>query len=115
MTRDPALEARMAQDFADLVAAAGDLGGKPMFGGWCFLLRGHMLAAARAGRAIFRVGVAAQDDALALPHTGPMSLAGRPKPGYVWLSEPALSDESVRRRLALMACAHVSDLPPKDA
>ncbi|MBU3028554.1 TfoX/Sxy family protein [Paracoccus marinaquae] len=111
MTRDPGLEAQLAEDFGH----PGSLSGRAMFGGWCFLLNGNMLGAARAGRAMFRVGRAAEADALTLPGTQPMSQGGRARPGFLWLSGPLLSDDGIRRRLAAMALAHVSTLPPKDA
>lgn len=111
MTRDPGLEEQLAEDFGHPDA----LTGKAMFGGWCFMLNGHMLGAARDGRAMFRVGKPAEPQALALPGTEPMAQAGRVMPGFVWLSGPALSDDAIRARLARMALSHVSTLPPKDA
>ncbi|MEH6788334.1 hypothetical protein [Paracoccus sp. (in: a-proteobacteria)] len=38
----------------------------------------------------------------------------REMPGYVWLSGPPLSDDTIRIRLARMALSHVMTLPPKD-
>lgn len=111
MTRDTGLEAQLSEDFGH----SDNLSGKPMFGGWCFLMNGNMLAAAREGRAMFRVGKAAETAALALPGTEPMSQGGRAKPGFVWLSGPALSDDAIRGKLAGMAREYLSTLPPKDA
>lgn len=111
MTRDPGLEEQLTEDFGDPCA----LTGKAMFGGWCFMLNGNMLGAARDGRAMFRVGKDAQAAALALPGVEPMAQGGRPKPGFVWLSGPSLADDAIRQRLAGMARDFVSTLPPKDA
>lgn len=110
MSRDPDLEARMTKDFGHPPALLG----KAMFGAWCFLLNGNMLGAARDGRAMYHVGIGAQAHALAEPRTEPMSLAGRPRPGFIWLSGPPLADDAIRQRLARMALSHVSTFPPKD-
>ncbi len=110
MTRDPGLEAQLPEDLGQ----PDGLHSRPMFGGLCFMLNGHMLCAARAGHAMFRVGKEAEAQALALPGTSRMSHAGREKPGFVWLSGPPLSDDDIRQGLALMALTHVSTFPPKD-
>lgn len=110
MTRDPGLEAQLAEDFGH----PDGLTGKPMFGGWCFLLHGHMLGAAREGRAMYRVGKPAEARALTIPGTEPMLQGARAMPGYLWLSGPALGDDATRATLARMALDHVLPLPPKE-
>lgn len=111
MTRDAALEDQMIADFGQ----GETVSGRPMFGGYCLMLKGNMLGAARAGRAMFRVGRQAEATALALPGTEPMSQGGRRMPGYVWLSGPPLADDDTRVALARMALDHVSTLPPKES
>lgn len=110
MTRDPGLEAQLLDDLDH----PDNLTGKAMFGGWCFLLNGNMLGAAREGRAMFRVGKQDEALALSLPGTEPMRQGNRMTPGYVWLSGPSLADDAIRQRLAQMALGHVQTLPPKD-
>lgn len=110
MTRDPALESRMLDDLGH---PAG-ISSRAMFGGLCYLLNGHMLCAARQGRAMYRVGRAAEARALTLPGTRPMVQGGRAAPGYVWLSGDPLADDSLRQSLARMSLDFVSHLPAKD-
>lgn len=109
VTRDPLLEARLPDDLGqpDLVTS------RPMFGGVCFMLNGHMLCASRKGRAMFRVGKAAEQMALSFSKTERMHQKQREMPGYVWLHDP-LADDSARQNLAQLAIAYVSTLPPKE-
>ncbi|MAN56587.1 MAG: TfoX/Sxy family protein [Paracoccus sp. (in: a-proteobacteria)] len=110
MTRDPGLEAQLLDDLGHPDGVTGHA----MFGGYCHMINGHMLCAARQGRAMFRVGRTAEPAALSLPGTGRMVQRHREMPGYVWLSGPPLSDDTIRIRLARMALSHVMTLPPKD-
>lgn len=110
MVRDPGLEIQLLDDLDHPEGVES----RPMFGGLCYMLNGHMLCAAREGRAMFRVGKDTEPDALSLPGTERMSQSGRDKSGFVWLSDPPLADDTIRRDLARMALAHVSTFPPKD-
>lgn len=111
MTRDPALEAKMLHDLGYLA----DIASKAMFGGLCYMLNGHMLCAAREGRAMYRVGPEAEDKALAFPGTEPMIHGGHAKRGFIWLSGDPLENDSLRGALAQMSLEFVSHLPAKDA
>lgn len=111
MPRDPALELAFRDGLGPLPEVLTE---RPMFGGLCFMLGGNMIGAARQGRAMYRVGAVAEPQALALAGTEPMTHGGRAKPGYVWLSGPALSDPAIRRALARMAVDFTRTLPEKD-
>lgn len=110
MTRDPGLEEQLLDDLGQPEGITS----RAMFGGLCYMLNGHMLAAAREGRAMYRVGPDADARALILPGTERMTQTNRSMPGYIWLSDPGLSDDAIRSQLAQMALAHVKTLPPKD-
>lgn len=113
MVRDPVREAQLRADLGEV-----DVTERPMFGGLALFLNDHMLAAARNGRMMFRVGSEGEADALAHPGTERMTqttaTGGRhTMPGYVWLTGPALEDDALRRDLARAALTHVAALPPK--
>lgn len=110
MVRDPGLESQLLDDLDH----PENIEGRLMFGGLCYMSNGHMLCAARQGRLMFRVGKQAEPEALRLPGTERMPQSGRNKPGFIWLSGPSLSHDTIRRGLAHMALAHVSTFPPKD-
>lgn len=110
MVRDPGMEQAMREDLGQLPGLAE----KPMFGGLCFLSDGHMICAARHGRAMYRVGKTREPDALALPGTARMVHNGRAYAGWVYLDEHQLSDDATRARLTGWAKDCVRALPPKE-
>lgn len=85
---------------------------KRMFGGLAFMRRGHMVAVVMGASLLARVGKDDVDEALALPHVGPMDMGGRTMGGFV-----VVAPEGLRGR-ALPAwierCRRFVDaLPPK--
>lgn len=62
---------------------------KKMFGGYCWMLRGHMLCGVEVGRLMFRVGAAQEADALSRPGARPMDITGKPMKGFVWVDAAA--------------------------
>ncbi|MGX9965532.1 TfoX/Sxy family protein [Roseomonas sp. F4] len=89
---------------------------KPMMGGVCFFLGGHMVCGADRSkkgerRFMFRVGKG-NEAAAALPQGTPMVLGDRPMPGFYFVDGESCDDELLRswRDLAL---AHARSLPPK--
>lgn len=86
---------------------------KRMFGGLAFLLNGHMICGVHATAAMFRVGKAAEAEALTLPGVAPMAFTGRPMGGFVEARDAALDDPAVAARLYALALAHAAGLPPK--
>ncbi|MBL8913872.1 MAG: TfoX/Sxy family protein [Archangium sp.] len=79
-----------------------------MFGGVCFMLRGHMLCGVETERFMFRVGPANEAKALSLAGASPMDFTGRPLRGFVYVE--------AGRRLApflTLALNYVSALPAK--
>lgn len=109
MPRDPGLEELMASD----LAGVDGLTGKPMFGGWAWLLRGNLLCGARADGMLVRLGAGRDGWALAHPAIGPMISRGRPMNGWLRAGPDAYGDDALRQRLIAAALAFVRDLPAK--
>ncbi len=88
---------------------------KKMFGGLCFLKDGNMLAGVHGtGGAMFRVGKAAEAEALAIEGAGPMEMTGQRMGGFIDVRDPdALADDTRRNRWLDLALAHVRSLPAK--
>ena len=99
----------MRGDLADLTG----LDEKRMFGGIAFLRHGHMICGVHKDGAMYRVGKAAEAEALALPGARPMAFTGRPMAGFVELGDDGLADDDTRARLSALALAYVATLPPK--
>ena len=62
---------------------------------------------------MYRVGKAREAAALALPHTRPMAMTGRPMPGMVEVDAEAFTDPALRERLMRLALDFVDGLPAK--
>lgn len=86
---------------------------KRMFGGTCFMLRGHMLCGTVKAGAIFRVGKAQDAAALTLPGVRPMNFTGKEMAGFVEVGEETLADDATIGALVRLALAFNNSLPPK--
>ncbi len=112
MARSPETEARLR---AALEGHEG-ISEKPMMGAVCFFLDGNMVGCADLGdgdgRFMFRVGKAAQDDALAQPGAEPAILGGRRMGGLIFVAAEACDDAALRDWTA-RALDFARTLPPK--
>lgn len=81
-------EATAARVLAILVKGGHEVAEKKMFGGVCFMVRGHMCCGFANQSLMLRVGKAAYPDALDRPHARPMTFTGRPLEGFVYV-DPA--------------------------
>ncbi|KVN00724.1 MULTISPECIES: TfoX/Sxy family protein [unclassified Burkholderia] len=109
MARDPGLEALVEDELKfepNVVAQA-------MFGGWAWLLDGHLLCAARDDGMLVRLGKG--NDGWALKHPGIVRMIsrGRPMLGWVRAAPDAYGNDALRRSLIDAALTFVRSLPPK--
>ena len=109
MARDKGLEELIHQD---LSAVAG-LQEKAMFGGWAWLLHGHLLCGARGDGMLVRPGKGLDAWALALDGVQPMLSRGRAMPGWVRCSATVYGDDRLRAKLLRHAVEFVRSLPPR--
>jgi len=92
---------------------------KKMFGGLCFLNRGHMLCGVHKSKdktqdlAMFRVGPAQYDTALSVQGVSELSFTGRAMTGLVETPSDIFEDDDRRRLLLNMALDFTGGLPPK--
>jgi hypothetical protein len=103
----------LAQTFRDALADRSGVSERKMFGGLCFMLNGNMLCGTYRDGGMYRVGKGNEAAALALPHVRPMTMTGRPMPGLVDASRPAIEDPALRDRLLRLALDFVENLPAK--
>ena len=85
---------------------------KKMFGGVCFLLRGHMLCGADKSRFMFRVGRERHARGLARRGATPVVMNGRTFQGFVWV-DPQACDARALKRWIVLAEDYVGALLPK--
>lgn len=109
MARDAGLEHMLR----DALGARPELTEKPMFGGWAWLLHGHLLCGVREDGVLVRLGKG--NDAWALPLSGiePMLSRGRAMAGWVRVAPETFADDALAARLLREAIAFVRTLPPK--
>lgn len=67
---------------------------RAMFGGLAFFINGNMLAVVLGDELAVRVGPAAWEAALALPHARLMEFTGRPMRGFVTVDPAGLEDDA---------------------
>ena len=109
MPPDPGLLALMRDDLSDL----SDIREVRMFGGVCFMLRGHMLCGIHRTGALYRVGKPRYIAALAIPGAAPMAMAGRQMRGIVEVPSETLADDTSRAKWLDLCLQNVASLPPK--
>ena len=86
---------------------------RKMFGGICFLLRGHMLCGIGKPGFMFRIGKEQEAEALARPGARPMDFTGRRMGGLVWVDAGRCKGRALGGWIAL-AQNFVATLPPKN-
>jgi TfoX/Sxy family transcriptional regulator of competence genes len=86
---------------------------KRMFGGLCFLVRGHMALGIVGDELMVRVGRESYEAALAEPHAREMDFTGRPLRGMVYVGQAGLATPAALRRWVSRGAAHARSLPPK--
>lgn len=108
MARDPGLEELIRADLPPEAFTE-----KAMFGGWSWLLNGHLVCGAREDGMLARLGKGRDGWALALPGIAPMISRGRQMSGWVRAGPAAYGDDALRRRLLDAALEFVRSLPGK--
>jgi hypothetical protein len=97
----------------DALGARPDLTEKPMFGGWVWLLHGHLLCGAREDGVLVRLGKGHDAWALALPGIVPMLARGRAMAGWIRVAPETFADDALAARLLREAITFVRTLPRK--
>lgn len=107
--RDRNLEATLRSDLADRpgITETG------MFGGWAFLVNGHLLCGARHDGMLARLGRGNDAWILSLPGATPLFSGQRPMPGWVRLPPDLCADDALRRRVLDAALRFAGSLPPR--
>jgi len=85
---------------------------RKMFGGLCFMVRGHMCAGIVGEDLMLRVGPAAYEGLLKKPGARPMDFTGRPLTGLIYVAPTALRTDAALRVWLARAQAFVASLPP---
>ena len=103
----------LARRIREQLAAESGLTEKKMFGGLAFLLDGNMAVGLSGDELMVRVGPDGADDALALPHTRPFDMTGRPMKGWILVAREGIGDNRELGTWVARGVTFARSLPPK--
>jgi len=86
---------------------------KKMFGGICFMWRGHMTVGVAKKQLMVRVGKDKYDDLLAKKHAKPMDFTGKPLKGMLFIDPKGLRKDEELKLWVRRGCDFVKTLPEK--
>lgn len=109
MAYDEAMAERIREHFG----LAPDVDERRMFGGLCFMVRGHMACGIANDTLMVRVGPDDHDAALARPHARQMDFTGRPLRGMVYVSAEGVATAKSLGAWIDRGAAFARSLPPK--
>jgi TfoX/Sxy family transcriptional regulator of competence genes len=98
----------------ELLADEDGVTEKKMFGGYAFLLHGHMtVSASRNGGLLARIDPGETDAALAEPHVALMEMGGRTMDGWLTVAPEGIKTQRDLAPWVERSVAYVKSLPPK--
>lgn len=106
---DPGLAARLD----DIMAGMLEMETTRMFGGYGFLMNGHMCVGIWNDRLVIRIGVEGWGAISGEPHVRPMDLTGRVMKGWAMIEPDGVAEDADLQRYVDMAIMFCAALPPK--
>ena len=91
-----AYDERLADRVRDILLPLGALREQKMFGGLCFIHRGHMCCGIVADDLMLRLGEHGAAEALGKPHVRPMDFTGRPMSTMVYVAPAGIRGVALR-------------------
>lgn len=109
MAYDDALAARVKE----ALSGGSTITERKMFGGLAFMLSGNMCCCVTGRSLMVRVGPQGYDEALEMPHAGPMDMTGRPMRGWVVVEPEGLTSDASLREWVDLGLQFAGTLPAK--
>jgi TfoX/Sxy family transcriptional regulator of competence genes len=104
----------LANRIRELIATAGDVTEKRMFGGLAFLIGGHMsVSVSGKGGLLLRCDPAETDVLLGKPHAGPFEMRGRVMEGWLRVDPEGVQTKRQLERWVARGVGYARSLPPK--
>lgn len=85
-----AADEALAEKVREFLNSQNELIEKKMFGGLCFMLRGHMICGIVSDRLMLRVGPESYEKVLKMENVAKMNFTGTPLKGFVFISKKGL-------------------------
>ena len=86
---------------------------KKMFGGLCFMHRGHMLCGLMGNKVMVRVGAERYAELLKLPHASKMNFSGKALKGFLFVAPAGTKTSAQLGRWLKICLAYNATLPEK--
>ena len=102
----------LAERIRDVIGTRGVVE-KKMFGGLCFMVRGHMCCGVTGEELMLRVGPEQFDAALKRKHARKMDFTGRPMKGFVFVGSEGLESDDALEEWIQFGRKFVKTLPKK--
>lgn len=109
-----AVDEGLAERVGDCLKGRHGVSQKRMFGGLCFMHRGHMLCGIdNRGRLMVRIGPDQYEKALGMTHAGPMDFTGRPLKGMIYVEPAGFRTKRAMMKWIAMGLKFTGSLPPR--
>jgi TfoX/Sxy family transcriptional regulator of competence genes len=108
-----AYDEHLADRIRAALATTQDVSEREMFGGFAFLVAGHMACGIVGNDLMLRLGEDGADAALAEPHSRPMDFTGKPMKSMVYVAPSGTKTDAALLAWAQRATAQTRTLPPK--
>ena len=117
LVREPAMgyEEETAERVRRAISREHHLAEIKMFGGLCFMVNGNMCCGISDKALMIRVGAASREQALAQPHTRPMTMRGKSLGAFVLVDPEGYRTEAALAKWVQRGVNFVSTLPGKEA
>lgn len=112
-----AFDEELASRVRDALDGVDAVSERRMFGGLCFLVRGHMACGItgekQGGNLMVRVGKDGYEAALAREHASEMTFTGRPMKSMIYVDPAGTRTKKQLAGWVAMGVEHAQSLPPK--
>lgn len=108
-----AIDEGLAERIRSITGGDPRISERKMFGGLCFMLDGNMCFGVLGDEIMVRVGAAAYDEALALPHAREMDFTGRSMRGMVYVEPDGIAEDDDLSTWLQRGLDMARSLPPK--
>ena len=103
----------LAERIRAILADQPNLIGKKMFGGIAYMLNGNMACGVNQDTLMVRVGPERYEGSLAMPHTRPFDMTGRPMKGWVVVEAEGCEMQADLEAWVAKGVEFALSLPPK--
>ncbi|MEL0206349.1 MAG: TfoX/Sxy family protein [Alphaproteobacteria bacterium] len=106
-------DAGLAERLREMIGGMPDMEESTMFGGFGYLMNGHICVFVWSDRLVIRIGVEAVASLDNDPYVGPMDFTGKAMRGWATVSAEGIAEDDDLQRYVEMAIMFCASLPAK--